>query len=183
MTRVPKVVPDELSPEARKVHDMIVSTRQGGEIRGPFAIWIRNAELATAANQMGNAVRLNGKLDGKLFELVILVVARHWSAQYEWFAHAKDAAKVGLDANIVEAIRTHRVPSFNNPQETVVYEMTRELIETKSVSDSTYARALEMFGFDLLTEIVTVTGFYTLVAMMLNAFQAPVPGDARPLDL
>ena len=63
-----------------------------------------------------------------------------------------------------------------------MYEMTRELIETKSVSDATYARALELFGFDLLTEIVTVAGFYTLVAMMLNAFKAPVPGDARPLD-
>ena len=85
-------------PSSGKVHDMIVSTRQGGEIRGPFAIWIRNAELAAAANQMGNAVRLNGKLDARLFELIILVVARHWSAQYEWFAHAKDAAKVGLDA-------------------------------------------------------------------------------------
>jgi 4-carboxymuconolactone decarboxylase len=182
MTRVPKVVPDQLSPEQRKVHDMIVSTRQGGEIRGPFAIWIRNPDLAAAANQMGNAVRLNGKLDGKLFELIILVVARHWSAQYEWFAHAKDAARVGLDPQIVEAVRTHRVPSFTSPQEALVYEMTRELIETKQVSDANYARALDLFGFDLLTEIVTVAGFYTLVAMMLNAFQAPVPGDARPLE-
>ena len=182
MTRVPPVVPDQLSPEQRTVHDMIVSTRQGGEIRGPFAIWIRNAGLAAAANQMGNAVRLNGKLDAKLFELVILVVARHWSAQYEWFAHAKDAARVGLDAQIVEAIRTHRVPPFTSPQECVVYEMTRELIDTRELSDATYARALDMFGFDLVMEVVTVAGFYTLVAMMLNAFQSPVPGNARPLD-
>jgi 4-carboxymuconolactone decarboxylase len=182
MSRVPKVVPDELSPEQRRVHDLIVATRQGGEIRGPFAIWIRNAGLAEAANQMGNAVRLNGKLDARLFELVILVVARHWSAQYEWFAHAKDAARVGLDAQVVEAIRTHRVPAFTSPQEVVVYEFTRELIETKSVTDATYARALESFGFDLVAEIVTVAGFYTLVAMMLNAFHAPVPGNVQPLD-
>jgi 4-carboxymuconolactone decarboxylase len=182
VTRVPPVVAAELGPEQRKVHDLIVSTRQGGEIRGPFAVWIRNAELAAAANQMGNAVRLNGKLDGKLFELVILVVARHWTAQYEWFAHAKDAARVGLDAQVVEAIRTHRVPPFTSQQERVVYEMTRELIETKAVCDATYARALELFGVDLVMEIVTVAGFYTLVAMMLNAFRAPVPGNAQPLD-
>ena len=63
MTRVPTVDPDALTPEQRRVHDAIVSTRQGGEIRGPFAIWIRNANLAAAANELGNAVRLSGKLD------------------------------------------------------------------------------------------------------------------------
>ena len=181
MTRVPEVLPDQLSPEQRKVHDLIVSTR-GGVIRGPFAMWIRNANLAAAANQLGNAVRLEGKLDAKLFELVILVIARRWSAQYEWFAHAQEAARVGLDPAIIEAIRTHRVPSFRSPRETVIYEMVRELIDTRNLSDTTYNRARDMFGIDLVMEVVTVAGFYTLVAMMLKAFDAPVPGGARPLD-
>ena len=181
MTRVPEVLPDQLSPEQRKVHDLIVSTR-GGVIRGPFAMWIRNANLAAAANQLGNAVRLEGKLDAKLFELVILVIARQWSAQYEWFAHAQEAARVGLDSAIIEAIRTHRVPSFRSPRETVIYEMVRELIDTRNLSDTTYNRARDMFGIDLVMEVVTVAGFYTLVAMMLKAFDAPVPGGARPLD-
>ena len=181
MTRVPEVLPDQLSPEQRKVHDLIVSTR-GGVIRGPFAMWIRNANLAAAANQLGNAVRLEGKLDAKLFELIILVIARQWSAQYEWFAHAQEAARVGLDPAIIEAIRTHRVPSFRSPRETVIYEMVRELIDTRNLSDTTYNRARDMFGIDLVMEVVTVAGFYTLVAMMLKAFDAPVPGGARPLD-
>ena len=181
MTRVPEVLPDQLSPEQRKVHDLIVSTR-GGVIRGPFAMWIRNANLAAAANALGNAVRLEGKLDAKLFELIILVIARQWSAQYEWFAHAQEAARVGLDPPIIEAIRTHRVPSFKSPRETVIYEMVRELIDTRNLSDATYNRARDMFGIDLVMEVVTVAGFYTLVAMMLKAFDAPVPGGARPLD-
>ena len=181
MTRVPEVLPDQLSPEQRKVHDLIVSTR-GGVIRGPFAMWIRNANLAAAANQLGNAVRLEGKLDAKLFELIILVIARQWSAQYEWFAHAQEAARVGLEPAIIEAIRTHRVPSFRSPRETVIYEMVRELIDTRNLSDTTYNRARDMFGIDLVMEVVTVAGFYTLVAMMLKAFDAPVPGGARPLD-
>jgi 4-carboxymuconolactone decarboxylase len=181
MTRVPEVLPDQLSPEQRKVHDLIVSTR-GGVIRGPFAMWIRNANLAAAANQLGNAVRLEGKLDAKLFELIILVIARQWSAQYEWFAHAQEAARVGLDPAIIEAIRTHRVPAFKSPRETVIYEMVRELIDTRNLSDATYNCALAMFGIDLVMEVVTVAGFYTLVAMMLKAFDAPVPGGARPLD-
>ena len=181
MTRVPQVIPDELSPEQRKVHDLIVSTRES-KIGGPFALWIRNANLAAAANQMGNALRLEGKLDPKVFELVILVVARQWSAQYEWFVHANAAARAGLDENVVEAIRTHRVPAFADPQQQLAYELVRELLDTYSLSDATYARALDIFGVDLVSEIVTVTGFYTLAAMMLKAFDAPVPGGARPLD-
>lgn len=181
MTRVPEVNPDRLSEEQRKIHDMIVSTR-GGVIQGPFAMWIRNPNLAAAANQLGNALRLQGKLEPRLFEIIILVVARHWSAQYEWFAHARDGARAGVDAAIIEAIRTHRLPPFKSEQETVVYETVRELVETKALSDATYNRALQMFGIDLVMEIVTVAGFYTLVAMVLNAFEAPVPGGARPLD-
>ena len=182
MTRVPPVIRDQLDAEQQKIHDLIVSTRQGGEIRGPFAMWIRNANLASAANQFGNALRLNGKLDPKLFELTILIVARQWSAQYEWYAHAKDAAKVGLDPAIVEAIRAHRIPPFADAKQALVYEMVRELLDTKDVGDATYARAVEAFGIDLVMEIVSVTGFYTLVAMMLKAFKAPVPGGAAPLD-
>jgi 4-carboxymuconolactone decarboxylase len=182
MTRIPAVAPDELTPEQRRVHDEIIATRPGGEIRGPFAIWIRNPKLAAAANQLGNAVRLEGKLDPKLFELVVLRIARHWSAQYEWHAHANEALRVGLDASIIEAIRAHRVPTFAGPEETLAYELVGELLETRDVSAATYARALGMFGFDLVTEIVTIAGFYTLVAMMLKAFDAPVPGNARPLD-
>jgi 4-carboxymuconolactone decarboxylase len=183
MTRVPKVNPEELNPDQRKVHDLIVSTRQGGEIRGPFALWIRNANLAAAANQMGNALRLEGKLDGATFELIILIVARHWSAQYEWFAHAKDAARVGLDAEVVEAIRSHRIPAFAHESQRIVYELVRELLETKDIATPTYTRALDAFGLDLVMEIVTVAGFYIMVAMVLKAFDAPVPGGARPLDL
>lgn len=181
MTRVPAINPGKLDPEQRKVHDAIAGTR-GGVVRGPFAIWIRTPNLAAAANQLGNAIRLDGKLDRELFEMIILVVARQWSAQYEWFAHSELATAAGLDPALIEAIRTRRQPQFSSEREQTVYEMVCELTETKDLSDSTYARALGMFGIDLVSEIVTVIGFYTLVAMMLKAFDAPVPGNARPLD-
>jgi 4-carboxymuconolactone decarboxylase len=145
-------------------------------------MWVRNPGLAAGANQLGNALRLSGKLDAKPFELAILIVARQWSAQYEWYAHAKDAAKVGLDADVVEAIRTRQIPVFKDAQQKLVYEIVNELLETKDLSAASYARALKTFSIDLVMEIVSVTGFYTLVAMMLKAFDAPVPGDARPLD-
>jgi 4-carboxymuconolactone decarboxylase len=81
--------------EQKRVYQEIGGAR-GGLVRGPFVIWLRNPEIADLANQFGNSLRLRGKLDKRLFELMVLIVARHWSAQYEWFAHEKAALKAGV---------------------------------------------------------------------------------------
>ena len=82
MTRVPDLEPDEMNREQKRISGEIASVRRGF-VRGPFAVWIRIPEIAdTVTNHFGNALRMNGKLDRRLFELMISIVARHWSAQY-----------------------------------------------------------------------------------------------------
>ena len=112
---------------------------------------------------------------------MILVVARHWSAQYEWFAHERAALDAGVRAEVVEAIRRRRAPDFEREDEALTYRLVRELNERRALSDASYAEGEAAFGLDLLIELVTAAGFYTLVAMMLQAFDAPVPGGERPL--
>jgi 4-carboxymuconolactone decarboxylase len=180
MTRVPDLDPATLSPEQRRVHAEIAGPR-GGIVSGPFAIWLRNVGIAEKANLFGNELRLAGRLDKRLFELMVLVVARHWSAQYEWFVHEQAARDAGVAAEVVEAIRAGQAPNFHRPDERVVYALVTELNETHRLSDGTYAAALGTLGLDLLIETVTGAGFYTLVAMMLQAFEAPVPGGLQPL--
>jgi 4-carboxymuconolactone decarboxylase len=70
---------------------------------------------------------------------------------------------------------------FAQENERVVFDVTKELLEAKSLSDATYKRAVNALGLDLLIELITSIGFYTLVAMMTNAFEIPVPGGAVPL--
>ena len=180
MSRVPDLQLPELTPEQKRIYDEIAGPR-GGVVGGPFPIWLRTPVLADLANRFGNAVRLNGKLDKRLLELMVLVIARHWSAQYEWFAHAKAAVKAGVSPEVVEAIRNRRTPEFARDDEQLVYETITELAETRTLSQPSYDRALAALGLELLIELITAAGFYTLVAMMLNAFDAPVPGGERPL--
>jgi 4-carboxymuconolactone decarboxylase len=181
MARVPDVAPAEMTAEQKRVCQEIAGAR-GGVVRGPFAIWLRNPELADQANQFGNAFRLTGKLDKRLFELMVLVVARHWSAQYEWFVHEKNGLEAGLTQAVVEAIRTRSAPKFAREDERVVYDTITELNETRTLSQPAYDRALAALGLDLLIELIAAAGFYTMVAMTLNAFDAPVPGGSRPLS-
>ncbi len=180
MSRVPDLEPGEMSPEQRRIHEEIAGARHG-VVRGPFAIWLRKPELADAANRFGNMLRLEGKLDKRLFELMVLVIARHWSAQYEWFAHEGNALKNGISPEAVEAIRERRQPDFKRDDERRVYDGLTELNEKKALSQESYDRALDAFGLDLLIELFAAAGFYTMVAMTLDVFEAPVPGGRRPL--
>jgi 4-carboxymuconolactone decarboxylase len=180
MGRIPDIAPAAMSPEQRRIANDIGAAR-GGVVRGPFAIWLRNPALADAANQFGNTLRLAGKLEKRLFELMILVVARHWGAQYEWFAHEKQALENGVSRDVVEAIRHHRKPAFERADEALIYDVVSEMNVSRTLSQPTYDRALAHFGQDLMIELVTSLGFYTMVAVVLNAFDAPVPDNSRPL--
>lgn len=180
MARVPDVPFEELTPEQKRVYQEIAGPR-GGHVRGPFPIWLRRSELGDRANQLANVLRRDGKLEKRLFELMVLVVARHWSAQYEWFAHAEAGLKAGLLPEVVEAIRQRRMPEFVREDEQLVYDIVTELIETRTLSQASYDWALGALTLDLLIELISAAGFYTMVAMVLNAFDAPVPGGSRPL--
>jgi 4-carboxymuconolactone decarboxylase len=180
MARVEPLEPAKLSSDQRRIHDEIAGTR-GGAVRGPFAIWLRNPPLADAASRLGNVLRTDGKLDKRLFELVVLIVARHWTAQYEWYVHAKHGLAAGLSGDVIAALRERRRPVFEREDEKLIYDVMTELVETKAVSAASYDRVIAALGLELTIELFSVAGFYTMVAMVLNAFDAPVPEGNPPL--
>lgn len=179
MSRIADLAPGEMTAEQRALHERIAGTRSGA-VRGPFAIWLRTPEIAAAADAFGTVLR-RGKLERRLFELMTLCVARRWTAQYEWFAHVKHAGPAGLSEEVVEAIRAHRLPPFEREDERLVYEVVAELTETRRLLDATYERCVALLGIEQTIELITAIGFYTTVAIVLNAFEAPVPGGSQPL--
>ena len=181
MARVPDVQLEDMTAEQKRVYQEIGDARNG-IVRGPFPIWLRIPEIADHGNRFGNALRLGGKLDRRLFEVMVLVIARHWSAQYEWFVHERRALEAGVTQAVVDAIRTRCAPEFTREDERLVYDTITELNEARTLSQPAYDRALAVLGLDLLIELITAAGFYTMVAMTLNAFDAPVPGGKRPLS-
>jgi 4-carboxymuconolactone decarboxylase len=179
MARILDLDFDAMTREQQLLHAEIEGPR--GIVAGPFAIWLRVPALAAAENRLGNALRLDGRLDRRLFELMILVIARYWRAQYEWFQHAIAAEKLGLAPALIEAIRIGAKPPFDDADQRLMYDLISELQIDRRLSQATYDRAVAAFGLEILIETITAAGFYTSVAMMLNAFDAPVPGDAVPL--
>jgi 4-carboxymuconolactone decarboxylase len=140
MGRVPDVPPEQMTSQQKRIYNEIAGPR-GGTVRGPFAIWLRQPELADRANQFGNALRLNGKLEKRLFELMVLLVARHWSAQYEWFAHETAALTAGVAREVVEAIRARQRPVFAKADEELVYDIVSEINEKQTLGQPEIGRA------------------------------------------
>lgn len=167
--RLPTFDPSQATPEQRAVLDEILSGPRGN-LNGPFLGWIHSPELAQHAQRLGAFCRYQTGLPLRLSELAILVTASRWQAQAEWHIHHPIALQAGVPAALAEAIRTGATPSFDEPDDALIYAFATELYDAKRVSDATYARAVERFGVPVTINLVSLLGYYALVAMTLNVF-------------
>lgn len=179
MPRIRFLTDDEMSDEQRRMRDEIVGGPRGG-VRGPFNAWMHRPPLLDRAQKLGAYCRFDSSLEPRLSELAILVTARHWGAQFEWYAHGPLAEKAGISAANVEAIRTRGEPNFDKEDEATVYGFAKELYETGTVSQATYDKAVGVLGEGRVVDLVGVCGYYCLVSMTLNVFDMPLPDGVTP---
>jgi 4-carboxymuconolactone decarboxylase len=149
-----------------------------GQLSGPWPAILRSPEMLNPARSLSDYLRFNSSLPPRLSEFVILITAREWSAGYEWYAHHPLAMRGGLDPAIAAAVAEGRRPEAMAADEAAVYDFCLELHRNRSVSDPTYARALEQVGEQGIVDIIGLSGWYTLVSMVLNTARVPVPPDA-----
>jgi 4-carboxymuconolactone decarboxylase len=181
MARLPALDRSTLSDEQKSVYDAIADGPRGG-VRGPLAVWLRRPHLANTAQALGRYCRYDSSLSNALSELAILVTAREWGSEYEWFAHKKFATAAGLPLDLIEAIRTRNVFAFTEPTQHVVFDVATALYRDRRLSDALYARALAVLGEDQLIDLVGVLGYYALISMTINAFEVDLPeGAAKEL--
>ena len=181
MDRFPAIPAEQRNEAQQKVVDSLSSGPRGG-VRGPFPALLYSPELAKHVENLGEHLRFRSVLPKALAEFAILITARQWTAQFEWYAHAKHALNAGLDPAIVGAIAKGERPAAMSPTETVVYEFCTELHKSSRVGDATFAKAIETFDRDGTIELITLTGYYTMVSMILNVAEVPLPaGEPVPL--
>ena len=182
MPRLEPPNPETYSARQREIVDLITSGPRGG-LRGPLAIWLHRPELADRAQAFGQYCRYDSSLPPILSELAILVTARSWSAEYEWFAHKRIALEAGLDPEIAEAIRRRERPAFDDARQEVVYEFALALHEERRVPQALYDKAVGVIGADAVVDLVAVLGYYGFVSMTLNVFEVMPPADVpREMD-
>jgi len=176
--RFPRLTEEAMSAEQREVAALITAGPRG-EVRGPFIALLHNPAIARHLQALGEQLRWRGKLPQKLVELAVLITARRWTCQHEWFIHEQLARKAGLDVAIIDAIRERREPPAKG-DEALVYAFCRDAHATGRVSDENFEAVRARFELDGAVELLVLSGYYTMMAMVLNTAGLPLPGDAAP---
>jgi 4-carboxymuconolactone decarboxylase len=179
MTRYREITVAEMTPAQKEVHDEIVAGRRG-RFGGPFQLLIWAPEACRHLSRLGEYLRWGSSLPPAFSELAICLTARHLQAHYEWHAHAPLAVAAGVPEAAIEAIRSGAAPQFAAQDQALVHRLVGELIETKRVSDATFAEAVATFGERGIIELGTIVGYYTAIGNALNIFGVPLPGSTAP---
>ena len=180
----------EMTPEQRAAADALRSGPRAAvgssanaapdSVGSPFNIWIRSPELLDRLQKVGEYIRFRSSLSPRLNEFAILVTAREWTAQYEWFAHHRLAMAGGLDPRIAAELAEGKMPTGMKPDEQVVYDFSIEMHRHHGVTDTTYKRAVDLLGERGVADLIAVNGYYVLVAMTVNVDRTPIPNDGKP---
>ena len=175
---------EEMTPAQKTMIEHVLAGPRGGT-DGPFNVQLRSPEMGDLGQQFGAATRFATTVPRKLYELAIIITARHWTAQFEWLAHHRGALQAGLSPAVADAIAEGRRPAAMPPDEEAVYNFATELLETKQVSDSTFNAAKSLLSERGVVDLINVMGWYGTVSMLLNVDRYPLPegtqAELKPL--
>jgi 4-carboxymuconolactone decarboxylase len=180
--RFPELTPEELTDEQRQVAEAIQAGPRGAGLRGPFNALMRSPQLCDLVQKVGAYVRFSTSIPAHLNELAICMAGRKWGAQYEFYAHRRLGIEAGLAPATLDSIANGRRPESLSADETIVYEFVMSLLGTGHVPDPRYQAVIDRFGERGVMDLVGAVGYYSLVSMVLNVAQVPLPeGVEAPL--
>jgi len=172
--RLPPLPPQSWNEAQRREAEAVINGPRGGLI-APFVPLLRSPELMGHAQRMGEYLRYRSAIGLRLSELAILVTAHAWSQPVEWAIHAPIALREGMAAETIDAISRDQRPASLTDDEAVVYDFSTELQRDRTVTDATWQRAIERFGEHGTVDLIGINGYYTMLAMLMNAARTPVP--------
>jgi 4-carboxymuconolactone decarboxylase len=176
--RLKPLTDDEMTPRQREIAADMLRSRGKGAIGGPFGVFLHAPDYGDLAQKLGAHCRYRTAVPPRLSEFAILVIARMWRAQYEWYVHAPIAEKSGVTAKTIKDLQAGRKPASAPKDERAIYDFIQEFHKTRRVSDKTYGRVHVLLGDAAMVEFSGILGYYTLIAMTLNAFRIPLPEGA-----
>lgn len=175
--RLPPIADAELTTEQRAAIEEFRRLR-GQAVGGPYVPLLRSPEVFLACNRLGRHLRFSSVLPARLSELAIIITARRWTQDYEWYAHSRIGAHAGLEPDTIRAVAEGRRPDNLQDDEAAVYAFATELHQNGQVSDPTYARLGAVVGEVGIVELTAICGYYTLLAMVMNVARTPLPEGA-----
>lgn len=185
--RTPRLSPEEMTPRQRELHELFTTGPRAnpanpfrlfdadGFLTGPPSAWVLSPEIGHALSNFGYQMRWGIHTSGKTREAIILAVAHHEASPFELFAHEPAGRAEGLSDEDLATLRAGRVPDDSSQETRVAHALALELIADRALSDASFENAVALLGRDVVFEIVTLVGYYQMVALTLSAFRILPP--------
>jgi len=177
--RFPQLSLDQLDDKQKPLGEQVMKVSSIG-IAGPYNSMLRSPVLGQRLFDLFHYLRWETSVPIRLNEFAILIIARQWRSQVEWYAHAPLAAKAGLSLDIIAELKTGKRPSNMAEDEAAAYDFVTELTTAHTVSDEIFARAKKVFSDQQIVDLTAVAGNYVIVAMLLAMSEATVPAGKEP---
>jgi len=177
--RFPQLKLEQLNDQQRPFADEILKVSSIG-ITGPYNSMLRSPVMGQRLFNLLDYVRFNTSVPRKLNEFAILIQARLWTSQVEWYAHYPLAIKAGLPEAVANDLKVGKRPASMQPDEAAVYDFCMELSTRHEVSDATFRKTRELFSEQQVIDLIAVSGTYITAAMMANTAEEQVPAGKTP---
>src|SRR5262245_37886357 len=173
MNRILEIPPERLTPEQTAVFNQLVAGR--GRILGPYKVRIHSPTIASGMEHIGTHLNKRGSLSPREVEIGILLIARHWDADYVRQAHIREGKRVGLSQEVIDALLAGDDPGLADPHERGAYEFATALIRGAKLSDAKFEEIEQVLGRSGIAEVLVLIGYYTSVSLAMKVHEVPIP--------
>lgn len=163
---------DELDERQRDVYDAIAAGPRNS-VPSIFHLYLNSPELCQRIQSLGAFCRYETSFPPHQSEIVILTVARHFDAAYEWSIHVREARKAGISEDVIRDIEALREPASAEPETRLLWRFTKTYLATNAVPDDLFDEAMSAFGRKSVIELAGLIGYYAMLAMALRIFEVP----------
>lgn len=174
MARIATLDRAGMNTEQARVYD--AAKASNSPVGGPYTAYIHLPKLFEAAQNLRGCLA-GGPLSRREQQVVNIVVARHWNAQYPWYAQARASLTVGLSQAVIDTINARQTPDLPDARERTCYVVASEILASKGLSDATYAAAEKTLGLDSLVALVATIGSFSTTCITAGTFKIDPPAD------
>jgi 4-carboxymuconolactone decarboxylase len=177
MARLPTATRESVPEDQRGIFDEMLQGLGSVPLYGPGSVMIHVPKAHQWATGLNQYLRNASSLPKKAQELAMLVTARELDCQHIWNAHAASARQAGVPDAIVDGLRDRKALTNLPLDEAAVMDYGREFFRTHHVSRGAFQAALERFGRQGVVELALIFGNYSMLAVLINAFDTDLPPE------
>lgn len=178
MARIPLVTREAIAESEQGAYDAFVQSRGNRPNVGPYSLILHMPEMAQRLEALRTYIRGEASLPQPLQELVMITVAREMDCSFIWYAHAAAARQAGIRDEIVDKTREKQALTTLAPDEQIVVNFTRELLQNRRVSAATFAAASDRFGQRGTMTLTNLVACYAVLAYNMNTYELEAPAHA-----